>query len=178
MLWTTSEKHVAAVVSLVFTVLPFMIRTHSFWLSDSYCVCFFCLQTVRNAVEPWTLCLWLTAQSQWVWLTSPWRRILLLTPSTDWDPLQKTPSQKQVDAHFLTHMFPDFLSEFRTRWLQTLCRNSCLCFQAQEWESFSTVTVEPSRPSDSTTPRSIHCLLSRSHTQTRAHMFTDSKVYF
>lgn len=56
----------------------------------------FTLQTARNVVEPWTSCLSLTAQSQWDWPTSPWRKTLLSIPSTGLDLLPKTLSQIQV----------------------------------------------------------------------------------
>lgn len=77
-----------------------------------------------------------------------------------------------VDMHLSMLMFPCFLrihlrsTKYKfTRWLPTWCKHSCSVSQAQEWELFSTVTVEPSRPSNSTTPRSTHWLRSRSHTQ-------------
>jgi len=144
---------------------------------SGYLNLWFCRQTVRNAADPWTSCSWSTAQSQWVWPTSPWRRTLSSTPSTDWDPLPKTPSQRQVYLHLFMLMW--FTNDFRIwlsidkrkfknmkRWLPTWYQHSCMCSQAPEWEWFSTATVEPSRPSDSMTPRLIHCLLSRSQTQT------------
>lgn len=56
----------------------------------------FNVQTVRNAVEPWTSSLSLTALSPWASPTSPSRRTSSSTPSTGWDLLPETPSQRQV----------------------------------------------------------------------------------
>lgn len=166
-------------------VLPSAIRTCSDRLSDPHSLCF-CLQTVRNGAEPSTLCLWLTAQSQWVWPTSHWRRTLSSTPSTDWDPLPKTPSQRQVYKHLFIHLYMlltwfQILSEqCKKKKVTKIITNTCrLSSQAQGWELFNTVTVEPSRPFSSTTPRSIRCLLSRSHTHTtNTHTQTALKFIF
>lgn len=54
-------------------------------------------QIVRNVVELWTLSLSLTAQNLWVSPTSPWRRTLSSTQSTDWDLSPNPQTQKQVE---------------------------------------------------------------------------------
>lgn len=186
MSWTTSGKRVAAAVSLATTVLPFMILTCADRLSGFQSVCF-CVQTVRNAAEPWTLCLWLTAQSQWVWLTSPWRRTLSSTPSTDWVPLPKTPSQIQVDMYLLMHMFSCFFNYLTASLCnETTLQDDCQLVNTISWvprHKSGSCSVQsqwnlPGHPAQRPQDWFNVCFQGLTHRQTQTHVHCNFQVYF